>query len=99
MDSEQWTMGNAGAGEPLRWQRPEAGQVSVESHGEKARPAYLAVADHINAGILLIKQGQVHRVIQCPFDVSRPILASLGCGQSGMEPTRPSVGAGHAGWE
>ncbi len=71
--------------------------MAVELGGEEAGPAHLAVADDVDAGRLLVAQGQVHRVVQHLGEIRRPELATLGGVDAGHEPGRTRVRPDDAG--
>ena len=72
-------------------QRPDAGQVAVELGGEEARPPHLAVAHDVDAGGLLVAQGEVDRVVEHLGQVRRTELAAFGRVDPGHEPRRPGM--------
>ena len=84
---------------PIRGQSPDAGQVPVELGGEEARPPHLAVADEVDAGVLLVAQREVDRVVQHLREIDRPELAALGGRDPGHEPRRARVRPDDAGPE
>ena len=49
----------------------------VELGGEEAGPAHLAVADDVDAGLLLVADREVDRVVEHLGEVGRPELAAL----------------------
>ena len=51
----------AGAEPPVRRERPDAGQVPVELGREEAGSAHLAVADDVDAGLLLVRESRGRR--------------------------------------
>ena len=61
---------------------------AVELGGEEAGPAHLAVADDVDAGLLLVAQGEVDGVVEHLVEIGRPELAALGGGDPGHEPRR-----------
>src|SRR5207342_3149768 len=65
----------------------------IELGGEEPGAAHLAVAHHIDAGLLLVAQGEVDRIVEHLLEVDRPELAALGGGDPGDEPRRPRVRA------
>ncbi len=83
----------AGAEQPVRWERPDAGQVLVELGREEARPAHLAVADDVDPGLLLVPNRQVDAVGEQLVQVGRTELAPLGGVDPGREPARVGVGS------
>ena len=82
-----------------RWQRADARHVPVELGREEAGPPHLAVADDVDAGLLLVAQGEVHRVVEHLLEVGRAELAALGSVDPGHEPRRSRVRADDAGEE
>ena len=87
---------SARAESPLGGERPDARQVPVELGREEARAAHLAVADDVDAGLLLVAQREVDRVVEHLGEVGRSELAALGRVDPGHEPGRPGVRADDA---
>ena len=74
-------------------QRRQPGEVAVELGGEEADATHLAVGHDVDAGVLLVAQGHVDRVVLDLADVRRPELAALGGRDREVEPARMGVRA------
>src|SRR5581483_620268 len=74
----------------------EAGHLPVEALHEV--PAlHLAVGDHVDAGPLLVADGDLNRVVEQLASVGRPVLALFDRVEPGPEPARDRVRADDAG--
>ena len=80
----------AGARAPVGRECPDARQVRVELGREEPGPSHLAVADDVDAGLLLVVQCEIDRVLEHLLEV-RGELATLGGRDPGHEPGRPGV--------
>ena len=67
-------------------QRAHADQVAVELRGEEAGPPHLAIADDVDAGLLLVAQRQVDSVGQHLLEIDRSEVATLGGRDAADEP-------------
>ena len=65
----------------------------VELGREEAGPPHLAVADDVDAGLLLVAQRQVDRIVEHLLEVDRAEPAPFGFGDPGHEPGRPRMRA------
>ncbi len=66
-----------GAEPPVRRKRPNAGEVLVELGREEAGAAHLAVAHHVDAGVLLVAQRHIDGVVEHLREVHRSEFAAL----------------------
>ena len=72
----------------------ETGHARCESPHE-AGPTHLAVADHVEAGLLLVENRPVDGVVERLFDVDRPEATGLHQLFGAIEPRRMGVAADH----
>ena len=73
-----------------------AGEVVVELRREEAGAAHLAVAHHVDAGVFLVTQRHIDRVVEHLREVHRAEFAAFGGGETRDEPRRASVRTDHA---
>ncbi len=71
-------------------------QVAIELGREEAGPSHLAVGDDVDAGLLLVADRRVHRVVQRLPEVGRPQLATGVGGHRGDQPRGVGVRADDA---
>ena len=60
--------------------------MAVELGREEADAPHLALADDIDAGVLLVSQGHIYRVVLHFTDVARAQLAATGRGNGQLQP-------------
>ena len=78
---------------PLGLERPQAREVSVELGGEEARAAHLAVRDDVDAGVLLVAERGIDRIVLELGDVDGAKLTASGSGHADDQPRRMGVRA------
>jgi hypothetical protein len=76
---------------PVCRDRLDTGQVAVELGGEEAGPAHLAIADHVDPGLLLVADREVDAVGEELGEIRPPELAALGGRDPVGEPARVRV--------
>src|SRR6185369_3596700 len=82
---------------PLRRQGANTGQVAIELGREEPGSAHLAVADHVDAGLLLVPDREIDAVRQDLGEVRRPELAGRRGRDPMGEPARVGMGPDDAG--
>src|SRR6266542_4966749 len=86
------------AGLPERLQRLQALHLPVEGLDEEEAP-HLAVADHVDAGALLVADGELGGVVEGLPHVGLPVLARLDLVERGPEPGGEAVAPHDVGVE